>query len=51
MRTSDNYDDDYPSFVEAKTIEQANSVNLDIYRFERFSESKGVYIFVRRRRH
>lgn len=34
--------------VEARTEEEANSINLEEYRFERFSESKGVYIFIKR---
>lgn len=34
---------------EAKTAEEANGIDLDKYRFERFSESKGVYIFVKRK--
>ena len=35
--------------IEAKTEEEANEVNMVVYRFERFSETKGAYIFVRRR--
>lgn len=27
---------------------EANKVDLEVYRFERFSETKGVYIFIRR---
>ena len=37
-----------PNFIEAQTIEEANAVNLSIYRFERFSDTKAVYIFVKR---
>jgi len=36
-------------FLERKTVEEANAVNQDVYRFERFSESRDCYIFVRRR--
>ena len=35
--------------MEKKTVEDANKVDTDIYRFERFSESRDCYIFVRRR--
>lgn len=34
--------------IECKNTEEANKVNQDVYRFERFSETKGVYIFIRR---
>lgn len=34
--------------IEAKTEDEANSIDLEQYRFERFSESKGVYIFIKR---
>jgi len=37
-----------PHFLECTSVEAANNVDLDIYRFERYSESKGAYIFVRR---
>ncbi len=35
--------------LEAKTIEEANKVDTDIYRFECYSDSRDRYIFVRRR--
>lgn len=38
-----------PFILEAKNAEEANMVNLDTYRFERYSDSKGVYIFVKRK--
>ena len=38
-----------PNFVECKSADEANDVNLDIYRFERYSETRDVYIFVKRR--
>jgi len=38
-----------PFAVEARSIEEANTVDLDRYRFERYSESKGAYIFVKRK--
>jgi len=41
----------YKKFViECKTEEEANDVNLEVYRFERFSESKSAYIFIKRSR-
>ena len=36
------------NFIEKKTVEEANKVDLEIYRFERFSENRG-YIFVKRK--
>lgn len=41
---------DIPNFIEATTVDEANSVDLSVYRFERFSDTRGVYIFVRRAR-
>jgi len=38
-----------PNFIEASTVEEANAVDLTIYRFERYSETKGAYIFIKRR--
>ena len=38
-----------PMFLEAKTVEEANQVNIKEYRFERYSETKDCYIFVKRR--
>jgi hypothetical protein len=38
-----------PFVIEAKTPEEANTISLDTYRFERYSESRGVYIFVKRK--
>lgn len=38
-----------PNFVECQSAEEANKVDLTVYRFERYSETKGVYIFVKRR--
>ena len=37
------------NFIECGSVEDANRVDLGVYRLERFSESKGVYIFVKRR--
>ena len=37
------------NFIECFTVDEANQVDQDVFRFERFSETKGVYIFVRRR--
>ena len=41
---------DLPNFVECQTVDDANNLDLTVYRFERFSDSRGVYIFVRRAR-
>lgn len=35
------------SFLEIPTVEEANKVDMKVYRFERFSESRG-YIFAKR---
>jgi len=40
----------FPNFIECETVEEANTVNLEIYRFERYSDTKGRYIFVVRQR-
>ena len=37
------------NFLECKSVDEANEVNLDEYRFERYSDTKDVYIFVKRR--
>lgn len=37
-----------PMFLECKTVEDANAVDMDQYRFERFSDSRNAYIFVKR---
>lgn len=34
--------------IEARTEAEANEVNLDVYRFERYSETRDVYIFIKR---
>ena len=39
---------DPPNFLELTTAEEANNVDLNIYRFERYSDSKRAYIFVKR---
>jgi len=38
-----------PNFFEARSVEEANGVDLNLYRFERYSETRDVYIFVKRR--
>ena len=38
-----------PNFIEVGSVEEANAVDLTKYRFERYSETKDVYIFIRRR--
>lgn len=35
--------------VECRTKEEANDVDLTVYRFHRYSETRDVYIFVLRR--
>ena len=37
------------NFIECKSAEEANQINLDEYRFERYSNTRDVYIFVKRR--
>lgn len=39
-----------PDFIEARTVEEANAVDKNVYRLERFSESRQAYIFVKRSR-
>lgn len=36
--------------IEAKSAEEANRVDTTLFRFERFSETKNAYIYVRRGR-
>ena len=36
------------NFVECETVELANQVNMDVYRFVRYSEREGKYIFAKR---
>jgi hypothetical protein len=38
-----------PFVIEARSVEEANRIDTDKYRFERYSETKSVYIFVRRK--
>ena len=37
------------NFLEIELLEDANNVNLEVYRFERFSETRNKYLFVKRR--
>jgi len=39
-----------PNFLERETIEEANAVDLNIYSFVKFSDTRNVYIFKRRAR-
>lgn len=39
---------DRPNFLEIRDTDEANKVDLDIYRLERFSESRSAWLFVRR---
>jgi len=36
-------------FLEVADLEIANNVDLSVYRFERFSDKRNVYIFVKRK--
>ena len=38
-----------PNFIEVGTADEANRIDLTQYRFERYSDTRGVYIFVKRR--
>ena len=51
-RTPTNYKgkSELPNFIEVETQQEANSINMNIYRFETFSETKGKYIFIKRAR-
>lgn len=37
------------NFIEVSNVDEANEINLDEYRFERYSDTKNVYILVKRR--
>ena len=37
------------NFLECDSVAEANAVDLSLYRFECYSESRGVYIFIKRR--
>jgi len=39
-----------PNFIEVETEQEANAINMNIYRFETFSETKSKYIFIKRAR-
>lgn len=38
------------NFLECSSVEDANLVDLSVYRFERYSEGRGAWLFVARRR-
>jgi len=38
------------NFIECETVNQANSVDLAVYRFVTYSEKRGLYIFMKRMR-
>lgn len=40
-----------PFIIEAKSAEEANTIDMRLYRFERYSESRDIYIFVLRKEH
>lgn len=37
-----------PNFLQCFTVEEANKVDLKKYRFERFSETRSAWLFVKR---
>lgn len=39
-----------PNFIEAENVEEANAVDLSVYTFLKYSETKGVYVFKVRER-
>lgn len=39
-----------PNFIEARTVEEANDVDLEHYTLLRFSDSRNRYIFKRRQK-
>ena len=45
-----NNNNQHPYILEFSNVEDANNVDLALYRFERFSEGKNVYIFVKRQK-
>ncbi len=42
-------DKNKPTFLEIMDTERANRVDLEVYRLERFSDTKNSWIFVKRR--
>ena len=38
------------NFLEKETVEEANAVDLNIYSFVKFSDTRNVYIFKKRAR-
>ena len=44
MTTKDN-----PNFLEISNVNDANIVDISVYRFERYSDKKDAYIFVKRK--
>ena len=38
------------NFIECETLEQANMVDLTVYRFVTYSDRRGIYIFTKRLR-
>jgi len=39
-----------PNFLERETVEEANAVDLNIYSFVKFSDTRNCYIFRKRTR-
>lgn len=39
-----------PNFRECETVEEANQLNLEVYSFVKFSDSRDKYIFKKRSR-
>ena len=42
-------DEKSPNFVEHMNMDNANEMNLSVYRFETFSETRSAWMFVKRR--
>lgn len=38
-----------PNYLEIESVEDANRVDMEVYRLERFSDTRNAFIFVRRR--
>jgi len=36
------------NFIECESVEEANQVNMEVYRFVSYSDRQGKYIFTRR---
>ena len=39
-----------PNFIEVESVEQANEIDMEVYRLVNYSDRQGKYIFCRRAR-